>query len=108
MAALVTVALFWGNCLSCPQVMLSLQKNKASHDCCKRGQKTAPKSCASQGLQHFVKAEAAAPAGIAAAAEEAVNVSGVPVPEWRSAPVVLRAAGHAPPDLLSLQSSLRI
>ena len=108
MAALMVVALFLGNCLSCPQILLSLQSHQASHDCCKRGQKPAAKNCASQGLQHFVKAEAAAPAAIAPAAEAAVTVAALPVPVWRSSPVAPFEPEHAPPDLLSLHSSFRI
>jgi hypothetical protein len=108
MAALVMVALFWGNCLSCPQVLLSLQKHKASHDCCKRGQKPVAKTCSSQGLQHFVKAEPAAAPAATAPAAEAVVIAAVPVPLSHASAVVLPAAGHAPPDLLSLHSSFRI
>jgi hypothetical protein len=56
MALLVVAALFWGNCYSCPQVLLAA----ASHGCCHRSK--APKTdCQTQGLRNFVKAEKAAP-----------------------------------------------
>ena len=56
MALLVMAALFWGNCFSCPQVLLSASQ----HSCCHRTK--APKTeCNTQGLRNFVKAEKAAP-----------------------------------------------
>ncbi len=56
MALLVMAALFWGNCYSCPQVLLSA----SAHGCCHRSK--APKTeCQTQGLRNFVKAEKAAP-----------------------------------------------
>jgi hypothetical protein len=59
MAVLIVVALFWGNCFSCPQVLLAAQ-----HGCCHRNK--APKTeCTSQGLQNFVKAEKASPDAVA-------------------------------------------
>src|ERR1022692_2996879 len=44
MAALVVVALFWGNCFSCPQILLAAQK----HSCCPHG-KADPNDCKTQG-----------------------------------------------------------
>jgi hypothetical protein len=52
MAALVVIALFWGNCFSCPQILLAAQK----HHCCPHG-KSDPTECKTQGLRNFVKAE---------------------------------------------------
>jgi hypothetical protein len=49
LAALVIVALFWGNCLSCPQLLLALN----SHGCCHH----ATIDCQAQALSHFVKAD---------------------------------------------------
>ena len=108
MAALVIVALFWGNCLSCPQVLLSVQSHQPSHDCCKRGQKPpVTKSCESQSLQNFVKSQAAPQVDIADAVIVAVATVAAMAPpsdltEFHS------EAAPAPPDLLSLHSSFRI
>ncbi|MBS1859064.1 MAG: hypothetical protein JST11_27070 [Acidobacteria bacterium] len=84
MAVLVVAALFWGNCYSCPQMLLA----KAQHACCHRTK--APKDeCATQGLRTFVKAEKAAPvstlpvtvATIAPPAEHApVSFTAAPLP----------------------------
>jgi hypothetical protein len=59
MAVLVVAALFWGNCFSCPQILLAAQK----HGCCPHGKadsKADPKECKTQGLRSFVKADPAA------------------------------------------------
>ncbi|MDE3167387.1 MAG: hypothetical protein KGN36_16410 [Acidobacteriota bacterium] len=56
MAILVVAALFWGNCYSCPQMLLA----KAQHSCCHRT-KAPQDSCSSQGLRSFVKAEKSSP-----------------------------------------------
>ena len=95
MAALVIVALFWGNCLSCPQVL-------NAHTCCHKSK--APAKCDTQSLQHFVKTDSTAPAPVleAAAAVEA------PVETPREAPLPPLRDHHGPPDILSLESSLRI
>ena len=67
MAVLVVVALFWGNCYSCPQLLLAA----AQHGCCHRSK--APKSeCSTQSLQSFVKAEKDAPVSIAPVAVAAI------------------------------------
>jgi hypothetical protein len=106
MAALIVVALFWGNCLSCPQMLLTASAHQPAHRCC---HKTAPATrCQSQGLQHFLKADPGMKAptpstAVVAAVEPASPIS---IPEGALiAPV---AAGHAPPDLLSLHSVFRI
>jgi hypothetical protein len=52
MTVLVVVALFWGNCFSCPQFLQLTQ-----HGCCHRS-KTASTICNTQSLRHFVKADA--------------------------------------------------
>jgi hypothetical protein len=104
MAALIVVALFWGNCLSCPQMLLTAAHQPA-HSCCHRT-KSAGTSCQSQGLQHFLKAgpDVQTPAvAVVAAVEPAIAVS---LPQGALvAPVEVE---HAPPDLLALHSSFRI
>jgi hypothetical protein len=105
MAALIVVALFWGNCLSCPQMLLAVAAHQPAHNCCHRT-KSAGTSCQSQGLQHFLKVgpEMQTPAvAVVAAAAPAFAVS---LPQGaRVAPVGVE---HAPPDLLSLHSVFRI
>jgi hypothetical protein len=75
MAALVVAALFWGNCFSCPQVLLALKTHQPAHGCCHRTKQTSS-GCTAQSLQHFVKAD-----------------PGTQVP---AVPVVARAAEPAP------------
>jgi len=58
MALLIVAALFWGNCFSCPQLLLA-----SSHGCCHHSK--APKDdCKTQDLRSFVKAEKSAPVAI--------------------------------------------
>src|SRR5256885_7694569 len=94
-AALIIAALFWGNCFSCPQLLLAAQK----HGCCPRT-KSAKTECQTQGLKNFVKAEKSAPAVIAVvgAIDPTVQVSALPAPQF--AP---RITSHAPPDALPLR-----
>lgn len=103
------LALFWGNCFSCPQVLISLATHKASHECCKRGQKPAMKTCDTQGLRHFVKTD---PADSAQPAPDATPLQAVAAPVAVVSLVLPVAAAtetvHAPPDLLSLHSVFRI
>jgi hypothetical protein len=97
MVALVVVALFWGNCFSCPQILLAAQR----HSCCPHG-KADPKECQTQGLRNFVKAEKAAqtvPAVTAVAAIAApLGTASL------SATLVLPAPPeYTPPDVLPLR-----
>jgi hypothetical protein len=98
MAALVVVALFWGNCFSCPQVLLAAQK----HSCCPHG-KAGPSECKTQGLRNFVKAEKAAPVS-----PPAVGMAeAIPAPALAALPNVPLAVPAPPqftaPDLLPLR-----
>ena len=105
MAALIVVALFWGNCLSCPQMLLTIAAHQPAHSCCHRS-KPAGTNCQSQGLQHFLKAgpEMQTP-GVAVVAAMAPAIA-VSLPQGALvAPVEVE---HAPPDLLALHSSFRI
>src|SRR5664279_387341 len=97
MAALVVVALFWGNCFSCPQILLSAQK----HSCCPHG-KANPSECKTQGLRNFVKAEKATPIVPAVAVTAVIEV---PAATARlSATLAVPAPpGYTPPDLLPLR-----
>ena len=99
MAALVVVALFWGNCFSCPQLLLE----QNAHQCC-HPQKRAMSDCGTQNLQQFVKTHAAAQAP----AMPVMALSTVEAPALAvdtMAPVVVE---YPPPDFLSLHSVLRI
>lgn len=98
MAVLVVVALFWGNCYSCPQALLAL----STHHCC-HPTKSLAAGCATQNLQNFVKANPDTPAA------PLPVVAMVSQPEI---PVVVAAAAvrieYTPPDPFSLHSVFRI
>ena len=103
LAALIVAALFWGNCFSCPQLLLSLAQ-KAPHGCCKR---SAPvkQTCTTSVLKNFVKADPVAVAAPVAVPERvAVFVPERPGP---AIPVASREQ-HSPPDLIELTSQIRI
>ncbi len=103
MAVLVVMALFWGNCFSCPQVLLSLRQHQPAHQCCHKTH-TSAASCQLQTLQHFVKADIGAHApAVAVVAEIAVPAASLP-----QTAAVSPAAEYSPPDLLALNSTLRI
>ena len=105
MAALIVVALFWGNCLSCPQMLLAVAAHQPAHSCCHKT-KTAGTTCQSQGLQHFLKTspetQTLAVAVVAAVAPV------IATPLALGALVSPVGMEHAPPDLLSLHSVFRI
>jgi hypothetical protein len=100
MVALVLAALLFGNCLSCPQMLL-----QDAHRCCHHS-KPVTARCDAQGLQHFVKAEASTEASPASATVEIAE----PAPDMALAEIFQLPAypSNAPPDPLSLSSSLRI
>ena len=81
MATLVIVALFWGNCFSCPQVLLASKLQTPAHGCCHKTKQTNP-GCHTQALQNFVKGDAVTHA----AAMPVAIAAGV------AAPVVARVA----------------
>ena len=104
LAALVVAALFWGNCFSCPELLLSLV-NKAPHSCCQRH---APRAhaCTTNALQHFVKADPVAVAAPAAAAPACVAMF-TPAPAAQPMPAAAVPL-PSPPDLPELNSILRV
>jgi hypothetical protein len=104
MAVLVIVALFWGNCLSCPQVLSAAAHHRSSHGCCPKSQQSKD-DCQTQVLRHFVKADP----GVTAPALATVGVAqqGVP-PAPELVALVPATPLHFPPDLVSLNSSFRI
>ena len=103
LAALIVAALFWGNCFSCPQLLLSLAQ-KAPHGCCKR---SAPvkQTCTTSVLKNFVKADPVPVAAPVAVPERAAGF--VPVVPIH---IICVAAHdiHSPPDLIELTSQIRI
>jgi hypothetical protein len=95
LAALIIAALFWGNCFSCPQLLLA-----QAHSCCHKSKPDNAK-CQTQSLRHYVKADTAdsVPAVTVAAAvsiPEAVTavVPAITVPPFSS---------HTPPELIPLR-----
>jgi len=112
LALLILGALFWGNCLSCPQMLLSLASGNPPHGCCPNGKKpvTSSEDCQSLGLQHFVKAAPAHQAPSPTAQGSALTMA-APIPHalqnsldhpW------LEFAQHSPPGLHVLNSTFRI
>jgi hypothetical protein len=109
LAALVVVALFWGNCLSCPQFLLAAKAAGASHECCKRNHQSPQPTktkCETQGLRNFVQNERgqAAIGPLAVPNQTAVEIP-APLHPLDPAPASLV---WSPPDLLALHSSFRI
>jgi len=104
MAALIVSALFFGNCLSCPQMMLALASQHSGHSCCHHP--AARIECHSQSLSHFVKArvDSTRPllaSGVVPAMAPVMAPARPAVRPWRAAEVAL-------PDILSLHSPLRV
>jgi hypothetical protein len=96
MAVLIVVALLWGNCYSCPQLLLAQQ----SHECCHKT-KTANIDCQWQSLQHFVKA-----GGTTVLAMPSQAAFSPPVDRVTALPTVREPrnlADSSPPDLLSFR-----
>ena len=95
MALLIIAALFWGNCFSCPQLLLAAQK----HGCCPHS-KSGKTECQTQGLKNFVQAEKSAPAVVTATV-----LMDLPSPASEFAAPLLapRLTDHAPPDTLPLR-----
>jgi hypothetical protein len=105
MAALLVAALFWGNCLSCPQVLLTLAAHKAPHGCCHHSQPAPGKACQVH-LRHFVTGDSdagapAAPVATIASVAAPASIAVAPV----SAPV---EAVYSPPLKFVLDSCFRI
>ena len=106
MVALVVAALFLGNCLTCPQVLMAIAAHHAPHGCCHHGQPSET-GCHTQLLQHFVKTASGTPA-------PAFAVTAMVAAQPAVSPITLPAATLAvlpaptPPDLLALNASFRI
>ena len=95
LAALIIAALFWGNCFSCPQLLLA-----QAHSCCHKSKPDGAK-CQTQSLRHYVKADPAdsAPAVTTVAAVSVPLTARTAVSEAAIPPL----PSHTPPDLLSFR-----
>ena len=101
MVLLVVAALFFGNCFSCPQMLLAGPSHQPQHNCCP-GPQPVSASCQTQGMQHFVKADSAAqPVILPVVAELTEAPASTVLPNAPFAVPI--AAEHAPPGILSLR-----
>jgi hypothetical protein len=111
LAVLLLGALLWGNCFSCPQLLLSLAAHAPSHGCCKHSDKqpaTSQDKCQSYALKHFVKADPTPELQLPASVSMPFTVAGTQ-PVLPAAPkVVVGIIPHSPPDLAVLNSTFRI
>jgi predicted amidophosphoribosyltransferase len=104
MVLLVVAALFFGNCFSCPQMLLAWQSHRPAHNCCPHpGPQPASAGCQTQSMQHFVKAgDSAAQPLMVPVAAELVEAPASSV--LANADLIVPApAEHAPPGILSLR-----
>ena len=101
MVLLVVAALFFGNCFSCPQMLLAGLSHQPQHNCCP-GPQPVSASCHAQGMQHFVKADGGAQPVILRVAAELIEApASIALP---NAPFIVPApAEHAPPGIVSLR-----
>lgn len=110
-ALLILAALLWGNCFSCPQLLLTAVTQAPPHSCCKHPGKapvTSRADCVSLALKHFVKADPAQKAQLQAVAVAHVAVSEQAGAEPDSRPEFFVAFVHSPPDIQLLNSTFRI
>lgn len=105
MVTLIVAALFFGNCLSCPQMRMASANQQPGHGCCHH--RTAKIECSAPALSHFVKAQGASPAPVFASMGVAPALASTTV---LARPVLApwRAADVPPPDLISLHSPIRV
>jgi hypothetical protein len=105
MPVLALAALLWGNCLSCPRMMLARASQRSSHGCCKHPKSFQCTDC-QQHLRQFVVGQSDAPVPVLPVTA-AVRPSPVPLPALAEAPVPVELAA-SPPLRLILDSCLRI
>jgi hypothetical protein len=110
LSLLVLAALLWGNCFSCPQLLLSLTAHTPAHSCCKHpGKQSGPREgCHSVALAHFVKADPAPHAQLQI--NQPAQITPVlPVLQLAVAsPDPVAKLWHSPPDLQLLNSTFLI
>jgi hypothetical protein len=102
MVLLVVAALFFGNCFSCPQMLLAWGSHQPLHSCCP-GPKPVSAGCQTQGMQHFVKADAngAQPPIIPVVAKLIESPTSFVLSDaFLTVPIPTE---HAPPGILSLR-----
>lgn len=105
MATLIVVALFFGNCLSCPQMLMGVASRQPGHGCCHH--RSAKIDCHSQALSHFLKAHNGNAAPAFAMIGVAPAIAAI-TPPTRPAMAPWRSADPSPPDSPSLHSPLRV
>ena len=94
LAALIIAALFWGNCFSCPQILLA-----AKHSCCHKNKQPSA-GCQTQVLKQFVKAETHTPAPPIVAGILPVPMTAI----LQETPIQVSGLRlHDPPDIFSLR-----
>jgi hypothetical protein len=104
MAALALVAMLWGNCLSCPDMLWAMTSHQADHSCCHKPQ-PASAQCHTEDMRHFVKANTHAPIAPAVTVLAELPVSASLSVHWLSAPL---PSLHAAPETPNLLTTLRI
>ena len=101
MVLLAAAALFFGNCFSCPQMLLAGLSHQPQHNCCP-GPQPVSASCHAQGMQHFVKADGGAQPVVLPVVAELIGPPTSMV--LAKAPFRVPApAEHGPPGILSLR-----
>ena len=103
MVALAVVALLWGNCFSCPDMIALAASHPSPHSCCHKPQPST--NCHTQNLQQFVQADAHAP--VAQTVAELTELPAVPAPVTAWA-LETRTTLHSPPEPPNLPATLRI
>ena len=104
LAALIVVALFWGNCFSCPQLLLLVTQRAPAHGCCKRPVPI-DRTCQNYSLKNFVKAD---PAGVTPPAVSAIAPAPLFAATLPEQPTPVREVAYSPPDRQALHSTFRI
>ena len=105
LSVLVVLALFWGNCFSCPQLLLLVtQQHQAPHGCCKRPVPV-ERTCQNLSLKNFVKAD---PAKITPPAASVIAALPLPAAAVPAEPSSTTEIPYSPPDRQALHSTFRI
>jgi hypothetical protein len=102
MAALVVVALFWGNCFSCPQALLALASHQRAHQCCHKTKAAA--DCGTQNLHQYVKADS----GTHAPVLPVVAVAAPAAPPVVTKTIAPAPLDSPPPEFIPLHPILRV
>jgi hypothetical protein len=104
MAALAVFALLWGNCLSCPEMMVAMTSHQPDHSCCHKPQAPSAK-CHTEAMQQVVMADTYPPVVPAVAVLADVPAPATLSVEWLFAPLPVLLA---PPGSPTLPATLRV